>query len=132
MRLPALATIVTALLATASPALAETVRCADAKDEVAVEYDIDESRSLITRLQMQITGDFGISTDPSHPDHSGEEIAEQSVTGDSVDVMLRAGGGPPALHLRLVTVSHGHGNHWISAGALAVEGGGVWAVSCDN
>ena len=131
-RLRLSAAIVIALVATASPALAETVHCTDAKGEVAVEYDIDEAQSLITRVQMQITDDFGISTDPAHPDHSGEEIAEQSVTGDSVDVMLRVGGGPPALHLRLVVVSHGQGVHWLNAGALAVEGGGLWAVSCDK
>jgi hypothetical protein len=129
---PAIVAVAIALAATASPALAETVHCADAKGEVAVEYDIDESQSLITRVQMQITGDFGISTDPTHPDHSGETIAEQLVTGDGVDVMLRVEGGPPALHLRLVVVSHGHGAHWLNAGALSVEGGGLWAVTCDK
>ena len=130
-RTPAIA-ITAALTASASPALAETVHCADANGEVAVEYDIDEAQSLITRVQMQIAGDFGISTDPAHPDHSGEKLAEQSVTGDSVDVVLRVEGGPPALHLRLVVVSHGNGAQWLNAGALAVEGGGLWAVSCDK
>jgi hypothetical protein len=130
MRPQALLTIVTTLVATASPAFAETVHCADAMGEVVVEYDVDESQSLVTRVQMQMTDDFGISTDPAHPDHSGETIAEQSVTGDSLDVTLRAHGGTPALRLRLVVVTHGV--YWLNAGALSVEGGGLWAVACDK
>jgi hypothetical protein len=130
MRPTALLTIVTTLVATASPALAETVHCTDAKGEVVVEYDLAESGSLVTRVQMEMTDDFGISTDPAHQDHSGETITEQSVTGDSVDVTLRVNGGSPALRLRLVVVTHGV--YWLNAGALSVEGGGVWAVTCDK
>jgi hypothetical protein len=130
MRLPALVTVVAGMMATVSPGLAGTVTCADAKGEVVVEYDVDESESRVTRVQMQVTDDFGISTDPAHPDHSGETLAEQSVTGDSVDVTLRAGDGPPVLRLRLVAVTHGV--HRLNAGALSVGGGGLWAVSCDR
>jgi hypothetical protein len=125
MRLPALITIA---YAAASPALAETVYCADAKGEVAIEYDVVDA--AVMRVQMQMTDDFGISTDPAHPDHSGETIAAQSVTSDSVDVTLRVNAGPPALRLRLVVVADGV--YWLNAGALSVAGGGLWAATCDK
>lgn len=118
-----------ALLAT--PAFAETVKCADAKGEVAVEYDIGtpDEPNLITRVQMQIAGDFGISTDPSHEDYDGEDIAEQFVMHDLMSVTLRVQDRLPALQLKLAEASEG--DFSIRAGVLAVAGGGVWAVVCE-
>lgn len=121
---------VAALCLATTPAVAETVHCADAAGEVALEYDVEwGEHDRVTRVQMQIAGDFGISTDPAHEDHSGETIAEQAVEGDRVDVTLRVDGGPPALTLRLVTVSEGA--YWLQGGVLGVGGGGLWLVRCE-
>ncbi len=123
-----------ALMAATAPALAETVHCADADGEVAVEYDVSydaaTNKHAVTRVQMQITDDFGISTDPQHEDYDGEDIAEQSVAGGLVSVNLRVSGeGLPALQLRLGTLSDQL--HEATAGVLGVSGGGLWVVTCD-
>jgi hypothetical protein len=123
--------LASAMAMTISPVLAETVKCTDAKGEVAVEYDIDyePDPNAVTRVQMQIAGDFGISTDPAHEDYSGEDIAEQVVDRGLVDVTLRVKGeGGPALRLRVVEASEGQAS--VTAGVLAVSGGGVWAITC--
>lgn len=115
-----------------SPVLGETVRCTDAAGEVTVEYDVVRvvDGDAVSRVQMQITDDFGISTDPGHEDYSGEDIAEQTVTRTFLEVKLRVADGPPALILRLVDGDEGA--QWVRAGVLSVAGGGVWVVSCDT
>jgi hypothetical protein len=121
-----------ALLLAVSPALAQTVHCADADGEVTVEYNVDRvaGSGVITRVQMQIADDFGISTDPAHHDYDGEDIAEQTVTSTFLEVKLRVAGGLPTLILRLVDGDEGA--QWVRAGVLSVAGGGVWVVSCDT
>jgi hypothetical protein len=126
--------VVIALLPT-SPVMARTVHCSDAKSEVAVEYDVafdDKANTdTVTRVQMQIAGDFGISTDPAHPDYSGEAIAEQYFGNDVMMVNLRAPDeGTPALELRLGTAYLAR--QAITAGVLGVNGGGLWAVVCSD
>lgn len=120
------------LLLAASPAMAETVHCADQAGEVAVEFDLDRSgeTTAVTRVQMQIDGDFGISTDPGHEDYSGEDLAETTIGAHFIEIVLRVDGGLPALTLRLVDADHG--DTWLRAGVLSVAGGGVWVVSCDT
>ena len=124
--------IAIALTSAASPALAETVCCADANGEVMVAYDIDwdDGTARATRVEMQIADDFGISTDPVHEDYSGEDIAEQTVTGTFTEIVLRVSGRPPALLLRLAEGDHG--DIRLRAGVLSVTGGGVWVVSCNT
>lgn len=115
----------------AFPALAETIHCADAGGEVSIAYDVgrEAGRDTVMRVEMQITDDFGISTDPTHEDYSGEDIAEQAVTGRFTEVVLRVGGGLPSLILRLADGDEG--DRRLRAGVLSVAGGGVWAVQCE-
>ena len=123
--------LLAAITVAASPALADTVRCADANGEVSVEYDIGEANepNMVTRVQMQITDDFGISTDPAHEDHDGEEIAFQFVTNDILEVTLAVPDGLPVLDLKLVEA--GADNSWMRAGVVAVSGGGTWVITCN-
>ena len=122
-----------AILCLATPALAfETFDCADAKGEVALEFDYQHGEAPFRRVQMQIVDDIGISTDPVHDDFDGDYLGKQ-VSGqdfEGVDVNWKdeKGREHKAMSLRLVIASEGQVT--LVTGALAVDGGGVWPVSC--
>ena len=133
MRLSSFATIAALLICSATPAFAvDTYDCADAKGEVAVEFDLDSGDAPFKRVQMQISGDIGISTDPVHPDFDGEYISAQFTGEDFQGVDLSWKDENDRMHkaMSLRLVSAWHGDAIVIAGALSVDGGGVWAVTC--
>lgn len=125
--------LVSIALLSATPAFAvDTYDCADAKGEVSLEFDLDNGDAPFKRVQMQMTGDFGISTDPAHPDFDGEYIGAQFTGEDFQGVDLSWKDDTDRVHkaMSLRLVSAWHGDAIVVAGALSVDGGGVWAVTC--
>ena len=130
----ALITIVS-LLAIASGEAGERYACADANGEIALSFDYDASAAEpFTSLEMQLTDDFGIATDPAHPDFSGEFVsahyAGEGFIGAELRVKDATGqvSGLPVMQIRLVTVSEGA--HMLVTGGVSVGGGGIWTVIC--
>lgn len=133
MRL-ALTTLAIALLSTSGQA-GEHYACADANGEITLAFDYDASATEpFSAIEMQLTDDFGIATDPGHPDHSGEVVSAHYAGDDFIGAELRVKdasgqlGGLPVMQIRLVTVSEGQ--QALVAGGVSVGGGGVWAVTC--
>lgn len=117
----------------AAPAFAiDTYDCGDAKGQVTLEFDVDSSDQPFKRVQMQITDDIGISTDPAHEDFDGEYLGSQFAGQDfqGVDVAWKDDSGSihKAMSLRLVSAYEG--DAMVIAGALSVDGGGAWALTC--
>jgi len=130
----ATALVLTLTFAIGPASALETFVCADVEGEVSVEYDYqyDDEDQPVRRVQMQIIDDIGISTDPGHPDYSGEYIAQSARQRDlmSVDVDWKdeTGNVHRAMRLRLVEVSDGP--RLLQTGGLAVDAGGVWSITC--
>lgn len=119
----------------ASPAFAlETFVCADEAGEVSVEYDYqyDDKAQPIKRVQMQIEGDVGISTDPAHPDYSGEYIGPAYRSDDflGIDIQWKSDGGHDLSVMKLRLVQVEDGPRLLQTGGLSVDAGGVWAITC--
>jgi len=119
-------------LATSAQAL-DTVTCADDAREVNLTYVVGPALvQPILSVEMQLTDDFGVSTDPEHPDHDGEYVSRGFV-GDGVeggDVSWRDDKGREHL-----TVSFRIGRVFEAqkaqvGGVVAVGGGGLWTVTC--
>lgn len=128
--------IVLGLVALALPAgtlAADTVTCADEKSEVSLTYEIGTAAvQPILSVEMQLTDDFGVSTDPGHPDYDGEYVSHGFV-GDGVeggDVSWRdeRGNEHRALSFRIGRVFMAQKAQL--GGVLAVDGGGLWTVTC--
>ena len=129
-----LAIVLLAHAAIAAPVCAiETYECRDRDGAVTVEYDYQyDAEPPFLRVQMQLTDDFGLSTDPAHEDHDGEYIAatyeDNAFRGVDVEWKDENGGRHNAMRLRLVSVSEGA--HYLQTGGLSVGGGGIWTVTC--
>lgn len=133
MRLALVAVL--SVLAVASGAAAERYACTDANGEITLGFDYDAAAAEpFTALEMQLTDDFGIATEPDHPDFSGEFVSATYLGQDFIGAELRVRdsdgrvGGLPVMQVRLVTASEGA--QMLVAGAVSVGGGGVWAVTC--
>jgi hypothetical protein len=133
MRLPIV--VVALLLSAATVQAAEHYACVDANGEITLAFDYDAAAAEpFSHVEMQLTDDFGISTDPDHPDHSGEFVSAHYAGEDFIGAELRvkdaAGNvsGLPAMQIRLVAVSEGA--HMLVTGGVSVGGGGIWTVTC--
>jgi len=121
------------LLAAPVAHAAETIVCADADDEIRFSYGIDpELEQPVLWVEMQLTGDYGLSTDPAHDKFDGEYVAKGFV-GDDVeggDVAWRDEEGREhhAMSFRLGRVYEARDGR--IAGAVSVDGGGLWTVTC--
>ena len=127
--------IIVSLLATSSAQAAEHYACADANGEISLSFDyVATAAEPFTALEMQLTDDFGIATDPGHSDHSGEFVSAHYTGEDFIGAELRVRdangtvGGLPVMQIRLVTVSEGA--HMLVTGGVSVGGGGIWTVTC--
>ena len=133
MRLPIIAVVL--VLTTGSAQAAQHYGCADANGEITLAFDYDAAAAEpFGHVEMQLTDDFGISTDPGHEDHSGEFVSAHYAGEDFIGAELRvkdADGkvsGLPAMQIRLVTVSEGA--NMLVTGGVSVGGGGIWTVTC--
>jgi hypothetical protein len=124
------------LLLASSAHAAETYTCVDADNEVTVIFDYDRrAEQPFLRIDMQLTHDYGFSTDPHHPNHDGEFVAEH-FAGDGfigADVLWRdeAGRVSPVLALGLRIVEVHERPRSLVTGGVSVSAGGVWTVVCD-
>lgn len=111
----------------------DTVVCTDAADEVTFTYVIAAAAvQPIIGVELQLTGDYGLSTDPSHPDHDGEYVS-RSFVGDGVeggDVSWKdeAGDDHLAMSFRIGRVFEAR--QALVGGVVAVAAGGLWTVTC--
>ncbi|QQR35213.1 hypothetical protein JI749_12640 [Devosia oryziradicis] len=128
-------TAVVLLLTTASAQAAQHYACADANGEITLAFDYDAAAAEpFGHVEIQLTDDFGISTDPGHEDHSGEFVSAHYAGEDFIGAELRAKdadgkvSGLPAMQIRLVTVSEGA--NMLVTGGVSVGGGGIWTVTC--
>lgn len=127
--------IIISLLTASSVEAAEHYGCGDANGEISLSFDYDAAAAEpFTALEMQLTDDFGIATDPGHPDHSGEVVSAHYASKDFIGAELRvkdatgAVGGLPVMQFGLVTVSEGQ--NMLVTGGISVGGGGIWTVTC--
>lgn len=130
-----------AMLAAASPAAADAVRCAGPGEtptvalEVALAADEPRTPGVVSRLDADL-GDFTISTAGTPPEHiAGQEAGVDRITvdvSDPDDVWI-------VLRLRLVrdvAYKRQQGDDMdetpsvVVAGTLSVLGVGVWPVTC--
>lgn len=134
MRLTILAV---ALLTTGVAQASEHYACADAKGEITLSFDYDHAAAEpFTGVLMQLTDDFGIATDPDHPDHNGEFVSAHYAGEDFIGAELRVRaangkvGSLPVMQIRIVKVSEGA--HLLVTGGVSVGGGGIWTVTCSD
>ncbi len=121
------------LLPSLGAAALDTVTCSDADNEISFSYTI--GRALVQPIlgvEMQLTGDFGLSTDPDHPNHDGEYVS-RGLVGDDVegaDVSWKDDDGQEnqAMSFRIGRVFEAQRAK--VGGVVAVAGGGLWTVSC--
>lgn len=130
-----LAAAAASFLSAVSALALDTVTCADDKGEVTLTYVTGPALvQPVLSVAMQLTGDFGVSTDPDHPDHDGEYVSRGFI-GDGVEggeVSWRDGKGDEhrALSFRIGRVTEAEKAQ--VAGVLAVDGGGLWTVTCKS
>ncbi len=75
--------LVPALLGPVAAQAADTVTCTDAAGEVTLSYVLDDAANPpVVRVDMQLTDDFGVSTEPGEPDHDGEYISKAFAAND--------------------------------------------------
>lgn len=125
------------LLLTGAAHAGEHYECGDANGEIALAFDYRYSAAEpFSNVEMQLSGDFGLATDPAHPNHSGEFVSEHYRGEDFIGAELRvrdAGGtvsSLPVMQIRIVTVSEGA--HMLVTGGVSVGGGGIWTVACSS
>ena len=131
-----LKTFLVALAAVGLPASAfalDTVTCADAKGEVTLTYVTGPAFvQPILSVEMQLTDDFGVSTNADHPDHDGEYVSRDfigdDIEGGEVSWRDEKGNEHRALSFRIGRVSEGRKAQ--VGGVLAVDSGGLWTVTC--
>ena len=130
------------LFLVASPAVADTVRCTDAKGEATAEFDIgfaDEGRQVdeVSRLDARFR-DFSVSTDPADPDERPDVIDPTALMSedDRLEIfVLDPDQVRYVLALRLFRAFKYDGTdkeyeEHVVAGTLSAMGAGVWAVTC--
>ncbi|MBN9336221.1 hypothetical protein [Devosia sp.] len=131
-----LRTWIFALVTVLSPAGAyalDTVTCADAKGEVSLTYVIGQAFvQPILSVEMQLTDDFGVSTNGDSPDYDGEYISRGFVGEDveGADVSWRDDKAKEHLTLSFRIGRVSEGQKAAVGGVLSVVGGGLWTVSC--
>lgn len=124
----------TAMLVAASPALAlDTVTCADANGEITFTYVTGPALvQPVLSVEMQLTGDYGLSTDPEHPDHDGEYVSRgfigDDVEGGDVSWKDEDGNEHLAMSFRIGRVYEAR--QALVGGVVAVAAGGLWTVTC--
>ena len=111
----------------------DTVTCADDKGEVSLTYVIGPALvQPILSVEMQLTDDFGVSTNADHPDHDGEYVSRgfvgDDVEGGEVSWRDEKGNEHRALSFRIGRVTEAQKAQ--VGGVLAVDGGGLWTVTC--
>ena len=129
-------TFVIALAAIGLPASAfalDTVTCADEKGEVSLTYVTGPAFvQPILSVEMQLTDDFGVSTNADHSDHDGEYVSRgfvgDDVEGGEVSWRDEKGNEHRALSFRIGRVTEAQKVQ--VGGVLAVDGGGLWTVTC--
>lgn len=121
---------------TSTGALAlDTVTCADDKGEVSLTYVTGPALvQPILSVEMQLTDDFGVSTNPDHPDHDGEYVSRgfvgDDVEGGEVSWRDEEGREHRTLSFRIGRVFEAQKAR--VGGVLAVDGGGLWTVTCQS
>ena len=117
-----------------SAALAlDTVACADEKGEITFTYVTGPAFvQPVLSVEMQMTDDFGISTDPDHPDYDGEYVSRgfigDDVEGGDVSWKDDAGSEHLAMSFRIGRVFEAQRAQ--VGGVVSVAGGGLWTVTC--
>lgn len=120
----------------ATPAVAlDTVVCADADGEITFTYVTGPALvQPVLRVEMQLTDDFGISTDPDHPDHDGEYVSRgfigEDVEGGDVSWKDEDGREHLAMRFRIGRVFEAQRAQ--VGGVVSVAGGGLWTVTCQS
>lgn len=125
--------LVPALLASGSALGADTVTCADGAGEVTLSYVLDpEANPPIVRVDMQLTDDFGVSTEPGQPDHDGEYVSSAFAGNDmeGADVSWRDDQGTEHLTVSFRIGRVFEAQQAAVGGVIAVGGGGLWTVTC--
>lgn len=124
------------VLLVASPVAAlDTVTCADAEGEITFAYVTGPALvQPVPSVEMQLTGDFGISTDPDHPDFDGEYISRgfigEDVEGGDVSWTDEAGREHLVMSFRIGRVYEAQRAR--VGGVVSVGGGGLWTVTCQS
>lgn len=113
----------------------DAVSCADRDGEIAFTYVTGPALvQPVLSVDMQMTGDFGFSTDPDHPKYDGEYVSDgfigRDVEGGDIAWDDENGKRHHAMSFRIGRTSHGA--HSIIGGVVSVEGGGVWVVECQS
>lgn len=121
------------LLLAGPVAALDTVICEDANGEISFTYVTGPALvQPVLSVEMQLTGDFGISTDPEHPDHDGEYVSRgfigEDVEGGDVSWKDEDGGEHLAMSFRIGRVYEARQAQ--VGGVVAVAGGGLWTVTC--
>jgi hypothetical protein len=111
----------------------DTVVCGDAAGEITFTYVTGPALvQPVLGVEMQLTDDFGISTDPDHPDHDGEYVSGgfigEDVEGGEVSWKDDAGSEHLAMSFRIGRVYEAQAAQ--VGGVVAVSGGGLWTVTC--
>jgi hypothetical protein len=122
------------LLGMTLPALAlDTVSCTDAGGEISFTYVTGPALvQPVLSVEMQLTDDFGLSTDPAHPDHDGEYVSAGFI-GDDVeggDVSWTDEEGREHLAMSFRSGRVFEARQAQVGGVVAVGGGGLWTVTC--
>ncbi|CAN7543696.1 hypothetical protein [Devosia sp. LjRoot3] len=131
-----LKTFVLALAVIGLPASAfalDTVTCADEKGEVSLTYVTGPAFvQPVLSVEVQLTDDFGVSTNADHPDYDGEYVSRgfvgDDVEGGEVSWRDEKGNEHRALSFRIGRVTEAQKAQ--VGGVLAVDGGGLWTVTC--
>ncbi|MHA6299308.1 hypothetical protein [Devosia sp. CAU 1758] len=111
----------------------DTVSCVDAAGEITLTYTLGPALvQPVLSVEMQLTGDFGLSTDPDHPDHDGEYVSAGFI-GDDVeggDVSWKDADRREhlAMSFRIGRVSEARQAQ--VGGVVSVAGGGLWTITC--
>lgn len=121
------------LLLAAPVAALDTVVCEDGGGEISFTYVTGPALvQPVLSVEMQLTGDFGLSTDPGHPDHDGEYVSGgfigEDVEGGDVSWRDDDGGEHLAMSFRIGRVYEARQAQ--VGGVVAVAGGGLWTVTC--
>lgn len=127
--------VVAAVLAVVPVAALDTVVCADAGGEISFTYVTGPALvQPVLSVEMQLTDDFGISTDADHPDYDGEYVSGgfigEDVEGGEVSWKDDAGNEHLAMSFRIGRVYEAQGAQ--VGGVVAVAGGGLWTVTCKS
>lgn len=124
-----------ALLMVTPAAALDTVVCEDAAGDISFTYVTGPALvQPVLSVEMKLTDDFGLSTDPDHPDHDGEYVSRgfigEDVEGGDVSWKDDAGNEHLAMSFRIGRVYEARRAQ--VGGVVAVAGGGLWTVTCKS